>query len=249
MAGGVKLKLFERDVVMASPANYAVVADVIRELGYHVFILERTNHLDSVIGRLSRKRTGVLHCKEAKGCDPSELNISAALQCNPTVHLIDKFRLYHRAADLMQRMLQRPGTVPSAVQSASRDRQVRDTTGGTQPIPKASTSQGHVLRLEYEQLVDRPQVWAHVLRILGFPEVESCLLREDSQKRVVQTQRELIRNYEPFAECLRRHGQQYSKLLQPDRRPASGLLPQHVQGMCAHVRARDGAANENFLPH
>ena len=52
------------------------------------------------------------------------------------------------------------------------------------------------------------------------------------QKRVTQTQRELISNYPALSSCLRRAGHAYSKLL-VERRPASGALPRDDPRLCA----------------
>ena len=50
MAGGVKLKLVERDILFGSGGNAMAVATALARVGYRVIVLQRANHLDSLIG-------------------------------------------------------------------------------------------------------------------------------------------------------------------------------------------------------
>ena len=217
-AGGVKLKLVERDITFGSDGNANFVAAALRRQGYHVLMLSRSNHLDTMIGGMSRRRTGVLHCRHGAkdaGCDPAKLNVSLSLKCSKARDVIDQLRLRKRASSQVFRGW-------------------NDTVGGV----------GSLLRVEYEALVANPRMWLSAMRLLRLPDHSACLLRDAHQKRVVQTQRELISNYAPFAACLRRQGTAYAKLLVPDRRPTSGKLPRETtfcreaQGQAARPAAR-----------
>jgi hypothetical protein len=220
-AGGVKLKFMERDVTVGKSGNAAAVALALQRHGFQVILLRRTNHLDSVIGRLSRRQTGTLHCRRAPGasgasstrtgCDPSLLNRSIPLLCGRTRDAIDRLRLRQRASD--------------ALFEARSSQQ-------------ASDGSGRVLLLEYEHLVG-PNGWRDwhqvmsLLRLLP-AERQACSLRDtEYQKRVVQTQREFIANWDRFSACMRRLGPAYARLLQPDRRPVSGTLPWRRSEVCA----------------
>ena len=90
-AGGVKLKLVERDLLFGNDGNALAVAAALGRQGYNVLLLHRTNHLDSLLGRMSRKRTGVLHCKKEKAemCKKS-LNTSFVLSCARARDAIDR---------------------------------------------------------------------------------------------------------------------------------------------------------------
>ena len=224
-AGGVKLKLVERDVLFGNDGNALAVAAALGRQGYNVLLLHRTNHLDSLLGRMSRKRTGVLHCKKEKAemCKKS-LNTSFVLSCARARDAIDRYRLRRRASELLFR---------------------------NWPSPLNGT--GTVLRLEYERLVGSPRTWLSALRLIrllddndassegdssssstrrGSHYYSGCVLRDEYQKRVTQTQRELISNYAALSSCLRRAGHAYSKLL-VERRPASGALPRDDPRLCA----------------
>ena len=64
------------------------------------------------------------------------------------------------------------------------------------------------------------------MRHLDLEPSDACLLRDDSyQKRVVQTQREIVTNFDMLAACFEHAGPAYARLLRPDVRPASGQLP------------------------
>lgn len=228
-AGGVKLKLVERDIKFGhdGSSNAMEVAAALRKLGFHVILLERANHLDNVLGRLSRKRTGVLHCKSEHGkCDPSKLNISLRLNCKEAIKTIDRLRLRQRASELLFT-------------------DGRLGAGGTLRNPTAAEPNGgagRVLRLQYESLVERPELWRSALRLLRLPTSDACLLEDGHQKRVVQTQREVILNWHAFAPCMRQAGSVYARLLRPNRRPASGLMPRHVPSLCAGPGRRPAPA-------
>ena len=62
-------------------------------------------------------------------------------------------------------------------------------------------------------------------------------LTDEYQKRVRQTQRELVGNFEELASCFRRAGPMYTRLLHPDRRPTSGLLPKSSAALCPHLHS------------
>ena len=207
LAGGVKLKLAERDVTFGENGNARAVAAALQREGFRVILLRRSNHLDSVIGRLSRQRTGQLHCRRDRGghhgsgdgshtgCNPAALNLSLHMHCSRTRSAVDRLRLRHRASESVTR-----------------------STGIS------------VLRLEYEQLVGGPRVsnplWEAAMRHLDLEPSDACLLRDASyQKRVVQTQREIVTNFDMLAACFEHAGPAYARLLRPDVRPASGQLP------------------------
>ena len=228
-AGGVKLKLAERDITFGTDGvgNAAAVADALHTLGFQVILLQRSNHLDNVLGRLSRRKTGVLHClangsdvgvagrkaRAARSCTPEKLNTSLTISCAAAKRTIDRLRLRKRASELL----------------FTRDRWPRGDA--------ANDGSGRVLRLEYEALVERPQQWLSALRLLRLPAQSACLLQHEHRKRVVQTQRELITNWHAFAPCMRRAGHVYAQLLQPDKRPASGVLPIDNPTLCPPARA------------
>lgn len=211
VAGGVKLKLHDRDVTFGSDGNALLVSEALRQRGYHVLLLQRGNHLDSVLGRLSRRRTGVLHCRRANatstggrfstGCDPARMTLSMTLHCKRVMHTIDVLRLRARASEGL--------------------------------LFRGWPRQGRWLRVEYEELVRSPSLWLEVLRLLQLPTASACNLRDAHQKRVQQSQRHLIRNWDTFSACLRRGGSAYERLLHPDQRPASGILPRDDGQLCA----------------
>ena len=210
-AGGVKLKLVERDVTFGQHGGNALqVAAALGNAGYHVLILHRMNHLDKLLGRLSRRRTGVLHCRNgtslakprraarSSACEGSRLNLSVNLRCERAKSTIDGYRLRKRACDGLFR----------------------------------SWTSERLLKVEYEQLVDTPSIWLSALRLLGIPAAGACALTDEFQKRVRQTQRELVRNYDALRACFQRAGSVYTTLLQPDRRPSSGVLPKASAELC-----------------
>lgn len=221
-AGGVKLKLMERDI---TGENHAAVVAALQRHGFNAIVLRRSNHLDSVIGRQSRRRTGILHCRRdgltgtshgsgpRLGCDPSHLNRSIPLQCGRTRDAVDRLRLRQRASDAL----------------------FETNKAYWQQAPDGS---GRVLLLEYEHLVG-PEGWRDwhaVMELLRLApgEQQACYLRDpDYQKRVVQTQREFTANWDRFSACFRRLGPAYARLLQPDRRPMSGTLPWRRSEVCA----------------
>jgi|MesohylFT_1024984.scaffolds.fasta_scaffold34148_1 hypothetical protein len=215
VAGGVKLKLGERDIEFSPNGGNALeVAEALKRLGYRVIVLQRNNHLDNVIGRLSRRRTGVLHCKGSatagsSGCDPARLNTSLRLNCQKTISTINTLRLRKRASEMLF------GSAELANERAGRRARA-----------------GRVLVMEYETLIGTPSLWTAALKLLGLPATSSCLLRDDYRKRIVQTQRELIVNYVALARCFERDGQQYAQHLAPDRRPKSGVIPRDSRELC-----------------
>ena len=85
--------------------------------------------------------------------------------------------------------------------------------------------------LEYERLLRSPRGWARALRALGFPGEDACLLTTARQKRVQQTQREMIRNWDAFSACVRADGA-FGEMLRPDERPRSGPQPRDSVEMC-----------------
>ena len=99
-AGGLKLKLVERDVTFGRKGNVLDVVSALDALGYKVIVLQRSNHLDNLLGRMSRRRTGVLHCKQRDGsghstqgrCDPAKLNMSVSLSCSRAAHWPPRLR-------------------------------------------------------------------------------------------------------------------------------------------------------------
>lgn len=230
-AGGLKLKLVERDIVFGRKGNVLDVVDALGALGYNVIVLQRSNHLDNLLGRMSRRRTGVLHCKQRDGtgasasfnkgrCDPARLNMSVTLSCSKARASIDRLRLRKRAKDLMFRQW-----------------------------PDAADGSGRVLRIEYEALVRSPSTWVSLMRLLGLPgATDACLLRDRFQKRVTQTQRELIRNFEGLSSCLQRSGAIYAGLLHGDFRPASGRLPRDTRALCGRASIKYDELPRNEPP-
>ena len=253
IAGGIKLKLGERDVVFGANGNAVAIADGLRQNGFQVFLLQRNNHLDNVLGRLSRKQTGILHCtkgglgpggssrntsrtsassssggvggsssgkQQHVGCDPSALNTSLTVKCKAAMNTIDSLRLRKRASELL---FSADEVVTDEMNSSSRRSGSR---GG------AALGAGRVLLMDYERLVSSPRMWLAALRLLRLPAASRCELRDEHQKRVVQTQRELIRNFHGLSACFQREGPQYARLLAPDRRPASGVIPRDSPDLC-----------------
>ena len=92
-----------------------------------------------------------------------------------------------------------------------------------------------------------PRLWLPLLRLLRVDGVDgegddatgrrasACLLRADTTKRVMQTQRELISNYNELSRCLRHAGQAYARLLD-ERRPTPGALPRDSAELCPAPR-------------
>lgn len=221
-AGGLKLKLVERDVTFGREGNNYDVIQALAALNYNVIVLQRSNHLDSILGRLSRRRTGVLHCKSnSLKCDAAKLNMSVTLSCAKAKESIDRFRLRMRAKAVM---------FPPCTAAAS-----SSTSTSSSCWPDAKDGTGRVLHIDYEELVQSPEMWYSLVRLLRLPASSgACELRDRDhfQKRVTQTQRELIRNWEGLSSCLRRAGSAYSKLLRADHRPTSGRLPRDSVSSC-----------------
>ena len=216
-AGGIKLKLVERDVTFGEGGNALKVVAALARLKYHVILLQRTNHLDSILGRLSRKQTGVTHCHSSHGpvtkpkvgrrlskCDATNLNVSFVLPCDRARDAIDRLMLRRQASNLIFRRW---------------------------PSPPDGT--GRMLRIEYETLVGAPAGWLATLRLLRLqaPAVAACSLRGEHEKRVLQTQREMLSNYDQLARCLRAAGPVYEHQLSA-RRPVSGTLPREDRSLC-----------------
>ena len=103
---------------------------------------------------------------------------------------------------------------------------------------------GRFVRLIYEQLLRSPRDWARVMQMLGFPPEEACRMTTLRQKRVQQTQREMIQNWDNFSACVHARAPHFRGLLNPDERPRSGPLPRDEPSMCRRVesRASEGAA-------
>ena len=259
LAGGVKLKLGERDVIFGAGGNAQQVADELRKHGYHVLLLQRNNHLDNVLSRQSRKRTGVLHCSKLqqrgsereRACDPSALNTSLRIGCAQAKAAVDKLRLRKRASKLLFSTDEIAVDEEPSSWSRSRAGVVSDSDrhreassrgegsaggvgggGGSSPEGRHSSGRGRVLIVDYEKLVASPRLWLATLRLLRLPVSTRCLLRDEHQKRVVQTQREMVRNYDALSTCFRRAGAPYERLLTSDRRPSSGVIPRDSAELC-----------------
>mmetsp|Transcript_19330 Transcript_19330/g.32329 ORF Transcript_19330/g.32329 Transcript_19330/m.32329 type:complete len:275 (-) Transcript_19330:253-1077(-) len=86
------------------------------------------------------------------------------------------------------------------------------------------------LKVRYELLLSSSHPWHAMMVHLGFRSVDACMLQSSFQKRVKQTQREMIRNYNEIARCLTTAG--YSRFLRPDHRPSDGPLPRDVEPLC-----------------
>ena len=194
-AGGLKLKLAERDITFGPDGNSATVVEALLLSGWRVILLQRANFLDHMLGFLSRKRTGVPHCRTDQGCDPNSLNTSLRIGCEHVRHSIDRLRLRSRATEVL----------------------VEKSQLAASPA---------FMRLDYQMLVSRPQEWSRVVQLLGLPATEACKLRDGFvTKRVQQTQREMIANWDELSGCMRAMGEPYFKHLRGDARPVSGRLP------------------------
>ena len=181
--------------------NSATVIEALLLSGWRVILLQRTNFLDHMLGFLSRKRTGVLHCRTDQGCDPNQLNTSLRIGCEHVRNSIDRLRLRSRATDVL--------------------------------VEKSRLADSQAfMRLDYQLLVTRPQEWVRVVQLLGLPATEACNLRDGFvTKRVQQTQREMIANWDEVSSCMRAMGEPYARHLRGDERPVSGRLPE-ADSMC-----------------
>ena len=92
---------------------------------------------------------------------------------------------------------------------------------------------GRFLSLNYEELLRSPRSWASIMQMLGFPPGDACRLYTAGQKRVQQTQREMVQNWNNFSVCVHTHWPRFRPLLRPDERPRSGPLPRDDPLMCA----------------
>jgi hypothetical protein len=92
---------------------------------------------------------------------------------------------------------------------------------------------------------------------LGFGREHACLLRVDLQKRVQQTQREAIRDFDAVGACLRGSGPcaaqracspdpRDAALLRPDFRPGDSPLPAAAAACATEASAKLRAA---WAPH
>lgn len=162
-AGGLKLKLGERDILLGSESNALQVARELRRLGYRIILLQRTNHLDNLLGRQSRHRTGVLHCRSRGNVTRTcQVNSSIVLNCKKAMHSIDRLRLRQRASEVIFSDSSAAG--PLRRGRLDRPRAVAAINDGT----------GHLLRLEYEDLVGSSHMWLAALRLLGLPVESAC---------------------------------------------------------------------------
>ena len=91
---------------------------------------------------------------------------------------------------------------------------------------------GRFVSLIYEELLRSPRDWARAMNVLGFLPEEACRMQTSRQKRVQQTQREMIRNWDNFSACVHTHAPHFGGLLNPDDRPHSGPLPKEDASMC-----------------
>ena len=216
-AGGVKFKLADRDITYGAGGNSGRVLQALFVTGWRVIFLERTNYLDHFLGLRSRHRTGVLHCrtgKGTKGCNTSQLSTAFPVPCKSAMQSIDTMRLRSRATQML----------------FSKSNFSLPALSGSGPTLTSS----RFVRVEYEQLVQRPRDWMQLLELIGIASADKCLLRDDYTKRILQTQRELILNFDALSTCMGNRGLVYSKHLQPDVRPIAGRLP-YADLMCAGV--------------
>mmetsp|Transcript_58187 Transcript_58187/g.126368 ORF Transcript_58187/g.126368 Transcript_58187/m.126368 type:complete len:84 (-) Transcript_58187:714-965(-) len=65
------------------------------------------------------------------------------------------------------------------------------------------------------------------------------MLRQDLQKRVQQTQREVISNFGEMVSCLLNSRTNLDKYLRPDFRPSSGVLPVESPALCPNATQRN----------
>ena len=175
-AGGVKLKLAERDIVFGPDGNARAVMEALRLGGWRVLHLDRTQYLDQWLSSSSRRQTGVLHCRTGS-CDRGALNSSMRVRCADARYAIERLRLRARATALLFEQPLRGG------------------------LP--------LRRVVYESLVARPAEWEALLRWVSagaWNSTEACVLADEHEKRLVQTQRQLIANYDTLAACLREAG-------------------------------------------
>ena len=145
--------------------------------GWHVLLLQRRNHLDHVLGHLSRKATGEMHC--LRDCDPFSLNTSVALQCNSTVQRMSE---WHETNLEFDREFQ-------ARAARGRGNCMRHLFRAASPTrcflvwQRWEQTQRFTL-LEYEQLLASPRGWARAMAMLGFASHDACKLSTPRQKRV-----------------------------------------------------------------
>ena len=97
---------------------------------------------------------------------------------------------------------------------------------------------GRFLSLNYEELLRSPRSWASIMQVLGFPPADACQLYTAGQKRVQQTQREMVRNWDNFSVCVHTHWPRFGHLLRPDERPRSGPLPRDEPLMCGTAKRK-----------
>ena len=81
---------------------------------------------------------------------------------------------------------------------------------------------GRALTLDYEALLKSAKGWADALELFGFPREDACYMSSPRQKRVQQTQREMITNWDELEGCVRGLAPSHAHLLRPDARRDRG---------------------------
>ena len=104
--------------------------------------------------------------------------------------------------------------------------------------PPWNSSDGRILWLEYERLQERDQGVVDATELLGFSASSACELKIGIDKRVAQTQREMIHKYDTLARCLNDSG--HGRFLHPDYRPRSNPLPSQNESRCGSPAHQDG---------
>ena len=105
------------------------------------------------------------------------------------------------------------------------------------------------MRLSYDELRLSARPWRLVMALLRLPASGSCILRGAHQKRVQQTQRELLSNYDELSACFARLASRASQskkedltqLLHPDERQASGPMPVEDPDLCPRTAPQASA--------
>lgn len=123
-------------------------------------------------------------------------------------------------------------------------RRDRDEPPPSEPIIAAASRPGpFFMRLSYDELRLSARPWRWVMALLRLPAADTCILRDAHQKRVQQTQRELLSNYDELSACFARHasrgsrskGEDLTQLLHPDERQTSGPMPVDDPDLCART--------------
>jgi len=116
--------------------------------------------------------------------------------------------------------------------------------GNVQIDGSKSVSGPAPLCLDYEDLLIHSAGFVRGMRLIGFNTADSCLLRAEFMKRVQQTQREMISNFDEISRCLQEAGPAFARHLHADvRPPPSGPLPVESAKFCPDETFREPTRN------